>query len=351
MSIRKFKLLNICIVIVVLCVFIYALFYTNVHSYINYTSEEVPSILKPFEEHNVWLIFTKVDRKSPLRTKFRKLIINMLNVSSVPLKFNIITDLSSKEIAEQEISDIILNTNKLLPYSIYDFDLCAIKIKNIVDVMTPHFSSRPGSYYSSALFYLSLGLHRIAPENQEKAIMLDCDLYFKDDVALLFKEFYHFKPTALFGLAPELTTVYLHILQSFRKSNKNSTFGNYYHENDISGNSVHPKGFQGYNSGVLLLNLKKIRNSKEYNEILSKQSVDGMAEKYKFRGHLGDQDFFTLMGYEHPDLIQTIHCGFNRQLCTFWRDHGYQKVFKDYARCNHSTVVLHGNCNTKIPTN
>lgn len=46
-----------------------------------------------------------------------------------------------------------------------------------------------GSYYSDALFYLSLGLHRIAPVNQDRVIMLDCDLYFKNDVALLFKEF------------------------------------------------------------------------------------------------------------------------------------------------------------------
>lgn len=69
----------------------------------------------------------------------------------------------------------------------------------------------------------------------------------------------------------------------------------------------------------------------------------------RFRGHLGDQDFYTLVGYEHPHLIQTLNCGFNRQLCTWWRDHGYSSIFADYFKCNHDVVVLHGNCNTRIP--
>lgn len=158
-----------------------------------------------------------------------------------------------------------------------------------------------------------------------------------------------FKSTALFGLAPELTTVYLHVLQNYRRTKKNSTFGEFYHDDVISATENHPRGFQGYNSGVLLLDLKAIRKSSLYNNLISKDNVDKLAKKYKFKGHLGDQDFYTLMGYEHPDLIQTINCGFNRQLCTFWRDHGYKKIFDDYFKCKHKTVILHGNCNTKIP--
>lgn len=46
-----------------------------------------------------------------------------------------------------------------------------------------------GTYYSDALFYLSMGLHRIAPETQKRAIMLDCDLFFKKDIVFLLKEF------------------------------------------------------------------------------------------------------------------------------------------------------------------
>lgn len=158
---------------------------------------------------------------------------------------------------------------------------------------------------------------------------------------------FRFKPTALFGLAPELTPVYRHILHMY-KAKHNTTFGEYYHQQNIS-NTTHPRGFQGYNSGVVLINLKAQRNSTEFPKVIMKATVHQMTSKYRFRGHLGDQDFYTLLGYEYPHLIQTLNCGFNRQLCTWWRDHGYSDIFKYYAKCDHDTVVLHGNCNTRIP--
>lgn len=73
-----------------------------------------------------------------------------------------------------------------------------------------------------------------------------------------------------------------------------------------------------------------------------------MTKEFGFKGHLGDQDFYTLVGFVRPDLIQTLNCGFNRQLCTWWRDHGYGDVFKDYFKCKHKVVVVHGNCNTNM---
>ncbi|KAJ8917524.1 hypothetical protein NQ315_005573 [Exocentrus adspersus] len=355
-KIRTNVLLNICIVIGLLLLFYYA-FLT--HDTINQRNLKknarkdikhvkfLPPSLKKRREYNVWLIFTKVTKISTLSFKFRDLIHNLLNVTSVPLKFNIIVDKISQRIAENQISDVVLYMNKSVVYSFYDIEESAKKIQDIVQVMTPYFSSKPGTYYSDALFYISLGLYRIAPQSQDIAVLLDCDLYFKKDVALLFKEFDKFKSTALFGLAPELTPVYRHILHMY-KAKHNTTFGDYYHQQNIS-NATHPRGFQGYNSGVVLIRLKAQRNSTEFLKVINNSSVLEMTSKYKFRGHLGDQDFYTLLGYEYPHLIQTLNCGFNRQLCTWWRDHGYSDIFDHYAKCDHDTVVLHGNCNTRIP--
>lgn len=303
-----------------------------------------------FADHNydVWLIFTKVTNRSLLTTKFGNLLYNLLNVSSVPLKFHIIVDEKSKIIAKYKLSEVVYKSNKTLAYRFYNVQESASKINDIVTVMTPFFSSKPGTYYSDALFYISLGLYRIAPTSQKRAILLDCDLFFKRDIALLFDEFSRFKPPALFGLAPELTPVYHHILHMYRLKHK-TTFGDFYHDKPISPYETHPQGFQGYNSGVVLINLEKLRHSHEYSKIISKESVRNMTEKYKFRGHLGDQDFYTLVGFQYPHLIQTINCGFNRQLCTWWRDHGYKEIFDYFFKCKHPTVILHGNCNTKIP--
>lgn len=55
-----------------------------------------------------------------------------------------------------------------------------------------NFISFPGSYYSDALFYLSLGLHRIVDPFMGRAILIDCDVVFRSDVKRLFDEFERF---------------------------------------------------------------------------------------------------------------------------------------------------------------
>ncbi|KAL3281059.1 hypothetical protein HHI36_004283 [Cryptolaemus montrouzieri] len=273
-----------------------------------------------------------------------------MNVSSVPLSFNIIVDETSRSLAEDIIVKQMEKFNKSIIFNFYDIDYCAKLVDDIVGVMSKFFS-KPGSYYSDVLFFISLGLHRIAPKTQKRAILLDCDLYFKEDVALIFDEFKKFKSTALFGLAPELSPVYRHVLRHYRAKHNTTTFGDYYHWNKTRApNAPHSNGFQGYNSGVVLFNLEAIRNSEEFTLLLIKESLENLTEKYDFKqGHLGDQDFYTLIGCEYPHLIQTLNCGFNRQLCEWWKNNGYRDVFHLYAHCNQKIVIVHGNCNTEIP--
>lgn len=110
-----------------------------------------------------------------------------------------------------------------------------------------------------------------------------------------------------------------------------------------------PDGLPGFNSGVLLLDLEAMRQSEQYNRLLEPAMVQQLASKFHFKGHLGDQDFFTLVGMEHPELFYVLDCTWNRQLCTWWRDHGYSDIFERYFRCDGHVRIYHGNCNTPIP--
>lgn len=139
--------------------------------------------------------------------------------------------------------------------------------------MSPHFSSKPGTYYSDALFFLSLGLHRIAPVDQKVAAMFDADTKFRKDVKELFKEFDNFGKQALFGLAPELTPVYRHVLYLYRSKHAKTAYGE----------PAHAGGFPGFNSGMVLFNLERLRESSLYERIVSKDSVDAMTNKYHFK--------------------------------------------------------------------
>ncbi|XP_051531503.1 xyloside xylosyltransferase 1-like [Myxocyprinus asiaticus] len=128
------------------------------------------------------------------------------------------------------------------------------------------------------------------------------------------------------------------------------TFWQFCKENPKSrGGDLPPDGLPGFNSGVMLLDLDAMQRSTLYSQLLELDRVARLAEKYHFRGHLGDQDFFTMIGMEHGEVFYPLACGWNRQLCTWWREHGYRDVFQLYYCCDGLVHIYHGNCNTPMP--
>ncbi|XP_072789521.1 xyloside xylosyltransferase 1 isoform X3 [Taeniopygia guttata] len=217
--------------------------------------------------------------------------------------------------------------------------------------MQKHFSAGSGTYYSDSIFFLSVAMHRIMPKGAGKSrplnkltpeitriIQVDLDLKYKTNIRDLFDEFDNFPEGAVIGIAREMQPVYRHTFWQYRRENPQTKVG-----------EPPPDGLPGFNSGVLLLNLEAMRQSKLYNQLLEPTMVQKLTEKYHFKGHLGDQDFFTMVGMEHPELFHVLDCTWNRQLCTWWRDHGYSDVFDQYFQCEGEVRIYHGNCNTPIP--
>ena len=55
-----------------------------------------------------------------------------------------------------------------------------------------------------------------------------------------------------------------------------------------------------------------MRESSLYQSLITPELVDKFTEKYSFKGHLGDQDFFSLIGMEHEELFHILPCTWNR---------------------------------------
>jgi xylosyl alpha-1,3-xylosyltransferase len=144
------------------------------------------------------------------------------------------------------------------------------------------------------------------------------------------------------GIARENQPVYRHLLWLYRQENPQTLVGN-----------PPPSGITGFNSGVLLLDLDRIRQSNLFQQYLNNASlIDELRRKYRFNHpHLGDQDFYSLLSFEHPDLFFVLPCSWNRQLCTWWKGKGYDDVWETYYNCNNERNIslYHGNCNTPIP--
>lgn len=229
----------------------------------------------------------------------------------------------------------------VLPFqlTLLDIDVLAKQMDKLIRVMQQHFTYNADSYYSQTLFFLSTFMHVLTPRSLHRLIMLDADLQFRADVKHLNELFRQFAPGNVIGIAYEMQPVYRHVLAKYRQAHPETPAG-----------APKPSGNPGFNSGVLLLNLDEMRLSQQYNSLLSADVVQKLAEKYAFKGHLADQDFYTLISLEHMELFYVLPCTWNRQLCQWWRDKGYEDVFDHYFSCEGDVNIYHGNCNTPFPS-
>ncbi|XP_042339970.1 xyloside xylosyltransferase 1 [Plectropomus leopardus] len=292
--------------------------------------------------YHALMMFTKVDKSRSLQDKFRVAMLSMVKhghfMEGEVLVLHFVSDQASKELGERMLQEFLLDAT--FKYEVLFHDVVALtqKLFPIVEAMQKHFSAGSGAYYSDAIFFLSVAMHHIMPESLTRIVQLDLDLKYRTNIRDLFQEFDRFPPGAVIGIAREMQPVYRHTFWQYRKENPQTRVGD-----------PPPEGLPGFNSGVMLLDLGAMRDSALYNKLLKPSNVAKLADQYRFRGHLGDQDFFTMIGMEHPELFYSLACGWNRQLCTWWRDHGYGDVFQLYYRCDGYVYIYHGNCNTPIP--
>ena len=119
--------------------------------------------------------------------------------------------------------------------------------------------------------------------------MLDVDIKFRIDISELFGLFDDFGPGQMIGVGRDLAPHYRIAFRDYRALNPGTPVGE-------------PGDMQGFNTGVVLYDLDRIRASVRFNEYVDNalNSTSELADKYLYRSHLGDQCFFTLLGMEHP---------------------------------------------------
>lgn len=290
------------------------------------------------------MMFTKVDRNQGLQEKFKTAMKSLIKYCKLDdnevLHLHFVSDFRSKEYGESVLDNMLHGALFKHKVTFHDVNALTEKLFPIVEAMQKHFSAGSGTYYSDSIFFLSVAMHRIMPEEITRILQLDLDVKYRTNIRELFEEFDKFPSGAVIGIAREMQPVYRHTFWQYRRDNLKTKVGD-----------PPPDGLPGFNSGVMLLNLEAMRESKLYNQLLESEMVHSLTKKYHFKGHLGDQDFFTMVGMEHKELFYVLECVWNRQLCTWWKDNGYNDVFDLYFKCDGDVRIYHGNCNTPIPEN
>ncbi|XP_065656198.1 xyloside xylosyltransferase 1-like [Hydra vulgaris] len=294
------------------------------------------------EKINILIQFVNATNNIRLQRHFYNLLESIISKSDTEFIIFITGDANDWMLAKSIIISIykkIKQHFRLHPIMQYlDINAVTKELSKIILVMQDLFSSPAGSYYSKSLFFIPLALHRInSLRNVTHLIMIDVDIELRTDIRHLYNIFLQMGPEQLFGLAREQQPTYRHITSAYRKRHKKTAVGN-----------PPPFGLTGFNSGVKLVNLTSLRHSKLYNSYLDYPvKLKHLADKFSFRGHLGDQDFFTLLSFLHKDMFYELPCQWNRQLCEWWRSI-YPLVFDQYFNCTPPFFAVHGNCDTKI---
>lgn len=310
----------------------------------NTTAFNSSSVIESYKFHwknyseiiKIVMLFTRVQDHIKMKDKLITCLSSLFAHTSTPLHILIITDDSSLPVARNVLFEVTAKHPNNIQVDFYRVDNVVEPLQGLVSYMQPHFTYKEGAYYSDALFFLSIGIHRVFPH--KRLIMTDIDIKFLSDIKELYLHFDRFGPNAVIGIAQEQQPVYRHLLHNFRRKNPSTRVG-----------SPLPDGKQGFNSGILLLNLERMRESTIYNDVISAETVDKLTKKYYFKGHLGDQDFFSLISFEYEDLFYVLPCTWNRQLCQWWKYHGYENVFDSYYKCHGKINIYHGNCNAYLP--
>ncbi|XP_072153675.1 xylosyl- and glucuronyltransferase LARGE2s [Bemisia tabaci] len=149
----------------------------------------------------------------------------------------------------------------------------------------------PNKHYSGVYGLLKLTLPKILPRSLEKVIVLDTDVTFATDIAELWRMFANLKHKQALGLVENQSDWYLGKLWKKHRP--------------------WPALSRGFNTGVILLHLDKLRSlnwAQLWRSIAERDLIT------HYLTSLADQDIFNAIIKQHPYLVFTLPCQWNVQL-------------------------------------
>lgn len=121
---------------------------------------------KPSHFHAL-MMFTKVYKSLSLQQKFQVAMRSMAKhgrfLEDEMLVLHYVSDAGSQELGEKMLPELLLDATFRYEVVFHNVDALTEKLFPIVEAMQKHFSAGSGTYYSDAIFFLSVAMHRIMP--------------------------------------------------------------------------------------------------------------------------------------------------------------------------------------------
>lgn len=190
-------------------------------------------------------------------------------------------------------------------------------------------------YYHN-LFYLGPIYHRKFLQ-LDRIIFVDVDLVFHANIKDLERKFSGLGEKSgrrCLAVAPDLSPHYRRRLKIHRANHPESKAGD---PGSLS---------QGLNTGVMLYHLKCLRESEDFKSQLEEGSATQLVYKYQMKLTLGDQDWFSMLAWQHPNLFLPLSCKWNYQNSVqYLLDPEMAALFQKYHYCGlfHTAYIEHRN--------
>ncbi|XP_049980299.1 xylosyl- and glucuronyltransferase LARGE2 isoform X5 [Alexandromys fortis] len=194
-----------------------------------------------------------------------------------PLHLHLVTDAVARSILET-----LFRTWMVPAVTIRFYDAEELK---------PWISWIPNKHYSGLYGLMKLVLPSILPLSLARVVVLDTDVTFSSDIAELWALFVHFSDKQVIGLVENQSDWYLGNLWKNHKP--------------------WPALGRGFNTGVILLQLDRLRQSgwEQMWKLMAKRELLTLQAT-----SLADQDVFNAVIKEHPELVHPLPCVWNVQL-------------------------------------
>lgn len=197
------------------------------------------------------------------------------------LRIHLLVDSIARKILQELFKTWIVSNLELTYYNISEYE------RQVSWIMSPHYSNR---YGLMKLVFPSI-LAKVHAAS--KIIMLDTDMLALGDVGTIWKNSLLDDEQAVFALVENQSDWYL---------------GNI----GLSGDRrIWPATGRGYNSGLIVINLKKLLVIEWDNTWRQIADLELASSLYTT---LADQDIFNAVFKANPGLVQTLPCHFNLQI-------------------------------------
>ena len=104
---------------------------------------------------------------------------------------------------------------------------------------------------------------------------------------------------------------------------------------------------QGFNCGVALYHLKRMRESPEWEAGAGLERMTELSRTFSVLGTVGDQDWLTLLGWDRPELFYSLPCHYNVQTHEGYKTREYEEAWPRYRNCSApsdpETKIIHRN--------